>query len=184
MWPRLNRWIRTAGFQPDMARLPVLFEEGGIKGKDLLQLLSETTARLQEEVERAEAMARRAGKGRRPEESRGDEDWRQFARSMLPALDALDRLVDMGEKAPVADEAFRNWLQSVKALRVRLTRTMESIGLKPVASVGSTVDLEVHDVVGVVPAGEFPPNTVVAEQLKGYHFRGTLLRDARVVVAQ
>ncbi len=183
MWARLHRWIRTAGFEPELTRMPVLFEEGGVKGKDLLRLLSETTAKLQGEVERAEAMARRGGKGRR-ESTEDERQWRQFAKSMLPALDALDRLVDMGEKAPGEDATFRNWLQSVKALRVRLTRTMESIGLKPVASVGSPVDLEVHDVTGVVPAGEFPPNTVVAEQLKGYLFRGTLLRDARVVVAQ
>lgn len=184
MWNALHRWIRTAGFRPDLERLPVLTEAGGAGGKDLLRLLSESTARLQEEVERAEALARRGAPEGQDSGGRDHQEWRQHARSMLPALDALDRLVDLGERSEDQSEAFRNWLLSVKALRVRLVRTMENIGLKAVASVGSPVDLEVHDVVAVVPAGEFPPNTVVEEQIKGYLFRGSLLRDAKVVVAQ
>jgi molecular chaperone GrpE len=103
---------------------------------------------------------------------------------MLPTLDALDRIIEFGDSMANKGDAFENWLTSIKALRTRLLKTMEGIGLIAISSVGTEVDLEIHDVVAVVPAGNFPANTVVSEQQRGYYFRNKLLRDAKVVVAQ
>jgi molecular chaperone GrpE len=115
----------------------------------------------------------------------GGDEMKRLAKSLLPSLDALDRIMEFAESVEAQDEVFRNWVKCIDGLKTRLTRTLEGIGLTAIASVGLPVDLNIHDVVAVVPAGgEYPPNTVVKEQQKGYYFRGKLLRDARVVVAQ
>lgn len=158
--------------------------------EDLVGFLTPRLAEIQRQAEsleealRRERLAGRSGGGPAPPPGRDDSALRGLAKSMLPALDALDRLLEFAETVENPDEVFQNWIKGVDALRVRLTKVLEGIGLRAISSVGMEVDLNVHDVVAVVPAGEFPSNTVVKEQQKGYYFQGRLLRDARVVVAQ
>lgn len=183
----LHRWMWAGSFEPGMEKLDVLAPED-LTNEDLLAVSSKTIGRLSrtlEDLQEAERRRRHRGvPGRKHEETPEELEVKKIAKSMLPALDALDRIIECGEDAGREDEAFRNWLASVTALRTRLTKTMEGIGLQAISAVGSEVDLEVHDVVGIVGARDSPPNTVVKEQLKGYYFRGKLLRDAKVIVAQ
>ena len=127
-------------------------------------------ADLAEEIERR-------GRGESTAELRG------LARSMLPVLDALDRVVDYGMRASIPGEEFQNWLKAVEGVSLRLSRVMEGIGLSPISVVGTEVDLNVHDVVATVQTTKYPENTIVEERQKGYYFKGRLLRDAKVVVA-
>lgn len=184
MLKRLDRWLWEGSFEPQTDKLEVL-TDSQTSPDDLVTLARKTLAELGGRVEELQqALQRRQrAEGRRPA-GEGSGDVRDLAKSLLPSLDALDRIVELGEGEWLEDEFFQNWHKSVDALRTRLTKTLEGIGLQAMSSIGTEVDLEKHDVVGVVPAGEYPPNTVVSEQQKGYFFRGKLLRDARVIVAQ
>ena len=182
----IRKWLAREAFPLEAEKLELLPLDGGEAG-DLVSLAGNTLraveshiAALQAAAERKRAMESTGGGA----PSGGDGDLRNLSRSLLPALDALDRIIDLGEPQALKDEMFRNWLVSVKALRARFTKTLEGVGLQAIASVGMLVDLELHDVVAVVPAKDQPVNTVVAEQQKGYYFRNRLLRDAKVVVAQ
>ncbi|CAN5464437.1 hypothetical protein BH09SUM1_BH09SUM1_29510 [soil metagenome] len=187
MLGRLERWLWKGTLEPNTARLePLLHAETEV---DLVHLFSATIKQISHQLD----MAKQAADRRRAAEMAGgsqlssgepDVETRQIARAMLPSLDALDRIVEFGEPLASRDEAFQNWLTSIKGLRTRLTKTLETIGLTAMAAVGSEVDLEIHDVVSVVAAGNFPANSVVAEQQRGYYFKGKLLRDAKVVIAQ
>lgn len=187
----LERWLWQGSLEIDFRRLDVP-DELPAASADLLSLWSDAQGDLlrqikamKEAMERQRLLASTGNRGAAAGEGAGsDAEVRQIARSMLPSLDALDRIVEMGESSPRQDEVFRNWLDCVRALRVRLQKTMEGMGLLAISSVGTEVDLEIHDVTGVVPAGEYPANTVVRESLRGYYFRGKLLRDAKVIVAQ
>ena len=141
-------------------------------------------AGLQLEALRTQVEKRRAVETTAPAQGSSDVEIRNHARAMLPALDALDRVIEFGDEHARQNETLENWLLSVKGLRTRLAKVMESIGLTAINSIGCEVDLERHDVVSVVAAGQNPPNTVVAEKQRGYMFRGKMLRDAKVVVAQ
>lgn len=184
-------WLWQGTLAPDFERLEL---SGSIpEGEDLLASLQTEVRQLvrqidegREALEKRRALELAGPRGSAPGTagSGGSEDLRPLARSLLPTLDALDRIVEFGESYPNADEVFRNWLTSIKAMRTRLTKTLEGIGLVSISAIGSEVNLEIHDVVSVVPARDYLPNTVVAEQQKGYFFRGKLLRDAKVVVAQ
>lgn len=184
---RLREWVWEGTMEPDLTPLPVDLARD--TRFDQLEEYSATISSVVANFEgQIQALQRRRAAEQvapTPQESgRGDSEIRNLAKGLLPSLDALDRIIDYGERFDKKDDAFDNWLGSVKALRIRLLRTLESIGITPIHSIGSEVDLEIHDVVAVVPAGKHPPNTVVSEQLRGYLFRGKLLRDAKVVVAQ
>jgi molecular chaperone GrpE len=189
MLAKLERWLWKDTLETDLRPFEVL-SEVATGTEDLIRPLNLEVQRLVRDIEDArEALEKRraldsAGTAPAPQPAGGD-NLRQFARSLLPTLDALDRIIEFGEESDrQQDEVFQNWLTAVKALRTRITKTLEGIGLVPLSSIGTEVDLNVHDVVAVMPTREFPPNTVIAERQKGYYFKGKLLRDAKVVVAQ
>ncbi len=184
MLGRLDNWLWKGTMDPPLEKVAVDVEafEGRKGTGDLVTRLSEEIASFDHLVEQL----RDAGKQRREGagESGGTGEM-EFVRSMLPTLDALDRILECVEGVQEKDEALENFCTSVRALQRRLEKTMEEMGLRPIASVGTEVDFDVHDVVGVVSASEeYPPNTVVKEQQKGYYYRGKLLRDAKVFVSQ
>jgi molecular chaperone GrpE len=186
MLQRLRQWLFEGTLD---GRIDPLEVNDSLEGSyDQLEAASLTLRNTVAEFERQiEALQRRRAADEPPggrASATSEAELRNHARSMLPTLDALDRIIEFGDSMANKGDAFENWLTSIKALRTRLLKTMEGIGLIAISSVGTEVDLEIHDVVAVVPAGNFPANTVVSEQQRGYYFRNKLLRDAKVVVAQ
>jgi molecular chaperone GrpE len=183
----LKRWAWGGTLAPEFDLLdadPALDDAGFLQSfsEDTQRRVSAFDAELDVLRKRRTAEESNARSG--PKNAASDEEMRTLAKGMLPTLDGLDRILEFGEAQASSDPAFQNWLTSVKALRTRLLRTLESIGLQALSSIGMEVDLELHDVVSIAPRGKHPPNTVVSEQQRGYMFRGRLLRDAKVVVAQ
>jgi molecular chaperone GrpE len=186
MTRRVRDWLWSGTLEPELTTLSV---DDSVDPDDLAEAYSSSIRTLVLDLEgQVAALQRRRAAEQVPaspaEAGRSDAEIRNLAKGLLPSMDALDRIIEYGETYGKKDESFENWHNSVKALRTRLLRTLESIGLSAISSVGSQVDLEIHDVVSVIPAGKFPANTVVSEQQRGYVFRSKLLRDAKVVVAQ
>lgn len=182
----IRQWVWKGTLEPDLETPP---PESLLEDRDLTELWSKSIRESVAEFEAKLATIQRKRALENPREGAhsdggSENDMKTLARSMLPTLDALDRIIEFGDNNSRQDEVFGNWLTSIKALRTRLLRTMEGIGLTAINSVGMEVDLEIHDVVSVVAAGKFPANSVVSEQQRGYYYRGKLLRDAKVVVAQ
>lgn len=140
---------------------------------DLLTAVSETMRSLDRLEEEKRVLLQRQA---RPEELE------KFMKSLLPTLDAFDRVLAMARSYPRSEE-IDNWLKAVESIYYRLLRMLENYGLYQLNAVGKKVDLNVHDVVEYIPSEEHPPDTVISERQKGYVFRGKLLRDAKVVVA-
>ncbi|MDX2176699.1 MAG: nucleotide exchange factor GrpE [Candidatus Sumerlaeia bacterium] len=135
------------------------------------------------ELARAEAMLKRrqAAEGAAPASER---ETLALMRGMLPTLDSLDRIIDYIGQAVAQNPELENWLTSLTAMRTKFLRTLEQAGLTPVNSLGSKLDLDMHEVVRTVRRAGTPPDTVVEETQKAYLYKGKLLRDARVVVSQ
>jgi len=135
-------------------------------------------------VKQAAALAERLGK-MQPEGGKPDDrEIKTFARNLLASLDGLDRIVEFASKAVETNPELRNWLTSLLALQAKQLKTVEAIGLVPMDCLGSKLDLNLHDVVKTVRNSSVPPETVVEVAQKGYYFRGKLIRDAKVVVAE
>ncbi|AXA36314.1 Heat shock protein GrpE [Candidatus Sumerlaea chitinivorans] len=110
------------------------------------------------------------------------EELEKFMRSILPTLDAFERVLSLARTYPKSEE-IDNWLKAVESIYFRLLSMLENYGLYQLKCVGKKVDLNLHEVVEYRPSTEHPDETVIAERQKGYVFRGKLLRDAKVVVA-
>ncbi|MGI8908347.1 MAG: nucleotide exchange factor GrpE [Candidatus Sumerlaeaceae bacterium] len=109
-------------------------------------------------------------------------DLEKLIRGLLPTLDSFDRVLHLARSYPQS-EAIDNWLKSVESIYFRLLSLLETYGLYQLKSVGSKVDLNLHEVVEYRPSDDHENETVISERQKGYVFRGKLLRDAKVVVA-
>lgn len=177
---RLDRWLWGGSLPGGTGLLPVpeeLCSPGD--GKDFL---GHCTALL-ETVERLEERLRQRQPERNASGVESEAEMRQLAKAMLPALDALDRLMGFADDAVLHKPELDPWRTALQGIRVRLLKSLEKIGLTPMSCVGMKLDLNLHDVVKTVKVPGTDPETILEEPIKGYYFRGKLLRDAKVVVA-
>lgn len=106
----------------------------------------------------------------------------KLIKAMLPTLDGFDRVLHLG-RSYQQDDVIDNWLKSVESIYFRLLNTLENYGLYQMRTVGSKVDLNLHEVVEYRPSADHENEIIISERQKGYILRGRLLRDAKVVVA-
>jgi molecular chaperone GrpE len=140
---------------------------------DLLSAVAETMKKLDLlEFEKEELLRRQS----KPEELE------KFMKALLPTLDAFDRVLTTARGFPKSEQ-IDNWLKAVESIYFRLIKLLENYGLYQLQTIGKKVDLNLHEVVEYRPSTEYPHDTVIGERQKGYVFRGKLLRDAKVVVA-
>lgn len=109
------------------------------------------------------------------------EELEKMMKNLLPTLDGFDRVLHLGRSYTQSD-VVDNWLKSVESIYFRLLNTLENYGLYQMRTVGSRVDLNLHEVVEYRPSADHQNDTVISERQKGYILRGKLLRDAKVVV--
>ncbi len=106
-------------------------------------------------------------------------DKKSILRDVLPVADGLDlALIHLSH-----EEDSGNILSGVKLIRKILEKFFTKYDVKVIDAWGKPFDPTMHEAVGVLPHSEFPPNTVVRVEQKGYLYRDTLLRPARVQVA-
>lgn len=110
------------------------------------------------------------------------EQMEKVMKMLLPTLDGFERVLSLAREFPKSVE-IDNWLKSVESIYYRLIKVLENLGLEQLNTVGSKVDLDIHEVVEYRPSNEHPHETVISERQKGYKFQGKLLREAKVVVA-
>ena len=115
---------------------------------------------------------------------REKEDLARFAnenllREMLPILDNLERAVAHAEQ-----EQEGGLLEGVKMTLEQFSKTLERLGVVPVAAVGEPFSPECHEAMGQLESAEHAPNTVVQEMQKGYTLNNRLLRPALVMIAK
>lgn len=151
-------------------------EGPAVAGADLLTLV----ARVLVENERLAALATQL---KTTAGAETDQEALRVVKSLLPVLDSFDRILEMGRGFEGGPE-LANWLLSVETVQARLLQTLERLGLEPVDPLGQPVDLDRDEVVAVRPAPGQPPDTIVEVRRKGYRFRGKMIRDAQVIVAQ
>ncbi len=118
-------------------------------------------------------------------EARDEQHRREMAGLLEGLLDVLDNLLAL--EAHCREQAERGDRQvphraatiMVNQLRAVLARA----GVEPIEAAGQPLDLALHDVESVRPDPAAEPDTVLEEVRRGYRWRGTLLRRARVIIA-
>jgi molecular chaperone GrpE len=97
-------------------------------------------------------------------------------KSLLPVLDDFERAL----KGQTADTEYA---KGVELIYQRMLEVLTKLGLERIEAEGKTFDPNFHHAIEMVPSEEYEDQTVLAELLRGYTFKGRLLRASMVRVA-
>lgn len=107
---------------------------------------------------------------------------REVISAMLPVLDDFERALKSSE---MLKQEHASLLEGFELIARKMSGIMESMGLKPMKSVGELFDAEVHEAVTKIPApSEEMKGRVIDEVEKGYYLNDKVIRFAKVVVGE
>lgn len=149
--------------------------------KDELTTLREQLAEAQDKFLRAKAEAQNIA--RRAQQEKSDTiryGNAELLKALLPIVDdferTLDATADIDQAQPVID--------GVNLVYDKLMKLLKDNSVEVIESVGKPFDPTEHAAVMQQPSDEHEPGTVVQEALRGYRYRGRVLRPTQVIVAQ
>jgi molecular chaperone GrpE len=110
----------------------------------------------------------------------------KLAKELLPAIDNLDRaLASVSEKAGGEGGPAEGLVEGVKLVRSEMQAALERVGIQSYEPLGERFDPNIHEAMAQVPAAEGVESGQIVEVFQaGYRVDSTVLRPARVVVAQ
>lgn len=89
-----------------------------------------------------------------------------------------------GERVPETDGTLEKMKQGIALIRRQLYEALARHGVEEFSCLGEEFDPRKAEAVSFIHSDEHRPDTVVAEQCKGFSCRGRVIRPARVVVAR
>ena len=101
----------------------------------------------------------------------------KLARELLPALDNLGIALRSGETG-------EEFVKGIELVYAELTAALERLGVEAYSPEGERFDPNLHEAMAKQPVDGAEPGTVVEVYQRGYRLNGTVLRPARVVVAE
>jgi molecular chaperone GrpE len=108
----------------------------------------------------------------------GERGVAKVAKELLPALDHLQ----LALKA--AEEGHPEVVKGFAMVRDELTAALARVGIESFSPQGEAFDPNEHEAMAQMPVEGAEPGTVAEVYQQGYRINGTVLRPARVVVAQ
>jgi molecular chaperone GrpE len=146
--------------------------------------VAEAEARAQEYLELAqrkqaefENFRKRMASQSAASESRGVT---RVAKELLPALDHLELALAAAEQhAESAD-----WVKGIRAVQEEFKSALARVGVEAFAPLGEAFDPNQHEAMAQAPFEGSEPGTVAEVYQAGYRLGETIIRPARVVVAE
>jgi molecular chaperone GrpE len=102
--------------------------------------------------------------------------------SLLPILDSFENLIILSSQF-ADNDVLRNWMTSMEGIYKKMKKILSKEGLQAIDSVGTLVDFSLHEVVEYRHTPDGISNLIIEEKQKGYTYKGKLIREAKVVVA-
>jgi molecular chaperone GrpE len=104
----------------------------------------------------------------------------KLAKELLPALDHLERALEAAEEHGGGEQ----WVRGIRLVQEEMTGALGRAGIQAFAPVGDAFDPNEHEAMAQAPIEGAESGTVAQVYQAGYRLNGTVLRPARVVVAQ
>ena len=101
----------------------------------------------------------------------------KLARELLPALDNLALALE-------ADASGDEFVAGIRLVNAELRGALERLGIEAYSPQGERFDPNVHEAMARQAVDGAEPGTIVEVYQQGYRMNGTVLRPARVVVAE
>jgi molecular chaperone GrpE len=113
----------------------------------------------------------------------------KLAKELLPAVDNLDRALEAAEAAGVGDDAQAGndaspLVSGIRLVHADVIAALARVGIEPFSPEGEPFDPQRHEAVAQQPVEGADPGTVVEVYQRGYRRGDTVVRPARVIVAQ
>ena len=105
---------------------------------------------------------------------------KEMAVALLEVADDMDR----AEKQIAADEDINHVKEGVQLVFNKLRSVLQQKGIVAMNSIDTEFDVEKHEAVTEIPAGDEKTGKVVDELQKGYYMNDKLIRFAKVVVGK
>lgn len=98
--------------------------------------------------------------------------------ALLPVLDDFERaLADKGEDATAVREGFQ-------LIMKKLEKILEGLGVRPIDTKDKDFDVDFHEAIAMVPAGDDQKGKVIDCVQTGYTLNDKVIRHAKVAVGQ
>jgi molecular chaperone GrpE len=105
---------------------------------------------------------------------------KDMAIGLLEVADDMDR----AEKQITSSEDIVQVKEGVQLVFNKLRSTLQQKGIVPMVSIDTDFDVEKHEAITEIEAGEEKAGKVVDEVQKGYYMNDKLIRFAKVVVGK
>lgn len=99
---------------------------------------------------------------------------------ILPVVDNFER----GLAAVPEEEKGSSFAQGMELIYKQLMTELEKLEVKPIEAVGAEFDPNFHNAVMQVESEEYDTGVIAQELLKGYTYRGQVVRHSMVAVVQ
>ncbi len=170
-----SRLVLAEEFVIDEKPEPV-FEAGQAVAHDLINTLAEMLQDQAHLREMNETLRANQGNG-------SSKELDNLIKRFLARLDGFDRILDaFRSMEPTAE--VNNWLKSLEGLYYKIQEDLKNVGLTPIEAVGKNVDLNCMEVIDCRLTREHANNVVIHEMKRGYRYKGKVIRDAQVIIAQ
>ncbi len=103
-----------------------------------------------------------------------------LAKDILPVIDDFERAIKVNEESEDASAAKEGF----KLIYDKFVKTLATKGIKEMEAVGEAFDVDKHEAITQIPAGDDMKGKVVDVVEKGYYMNDSVLRYAKVVVGQ
>jgi len=104
----------------------------------------------------------------------------RLIKEIIPVIDNIERAI---ESAQSSSEA-KSIVDGLKLILNQLLKTLSREGVVVIESKGEKFDPLIHEAISQIPSKDYPPNTVIEEQLKAYLLNKKLIRAAKVIVSR
>jgi molecular chaperone GrpE len=157
--------------------------DGAAAGADAQDGAASAARELEASRERHLRLAAEFDNYRKRTERERTENWTraqaQLVERILDAIDDLQRVAHLDPEKTSASSV----LEGVQLVERKLLRILEAAGLEILDAEGKPFDPEVHEALATAPAEDQEQDDTVSDVFqKGYLFKGTLIRPARVRV--
>ena len=105
----------------------------------------------------------------------------KFVNELLPALDSLDRALEVADKD---NDAMAAMVEGIELTRKSMLDVVAKFGVQVVADIDVPMDPNVHQAIAMVESDDVAAGNVLMVMQKGYTLNGRTIRAAMVSVAK
>lgn len=156
-------------------------DEGSVTGEDLVAILRDKVASLEDGLLRAKADYQNLQRRNTVERS---EALRYANTELMKALVVVMDDFERSLQAAGDSNGLEAIMDGVQLVYQNLAKALKEHGLETIQAEGAPFDPEVHEALMNQPSMEAAPGTVLKEVAKGYQLRDRVIRPAKVIVAQ